>query len=164
MNRLFLPLENFLRAPATGYNIFFREEHARIKTERQGMRFGVFAEAYSNDDEHTNPISLVGSRWKKLSPCEKMVYQTKAKQDRVRYAHELIVWQEQKQQAIGTEEGSGSECNSNAHFDGKVEARDSVDHEQGTEGSNTGLLARINQGKWSLLHQTKKNVCTPFTF
>lgn len=47
---------------------------------------------------------MVAARWKALTDEEKMVYQTKAKQDRVRYARELTLWQKQQDDIQRAEE------------------------------------------------------------
>ena len=41
----------------------------------------------------------MGARWKNLSTHERLEYQSKARQDRVRYANDLVLWQEQKLKA-----------------------------------------------------------------
>eukprot|EP00977_Amphora_coffeiformis_P011954 scaffold2917_cov191-Amphora_coffeaeformis.AAC.47 len=72
------------KRPSTAYNIFFREEHARIKTAKK-PKCGSLAASQSS-------IDLVVKRWNSLSHEEKLHFQTRAARDKVRYAKELGRW------------------------------------------------------------------------
>ena len=92
------------KRPSTAYNIFFREEHSRIKKVRK-LKHTFPATSRSS-------IDLVAEAWNILSHKEKLMFQVRAARDKVRYVEELRRWRqvqepEENMQKDGPEDGNG---------------------------------------------------------
>jgi hypothetical protein len=78
------------RRPLSGYNLFFKDERARILVERDER-------ARDGSDQKVGferLAQLIGQRWKALSDNDKTPFKVRADEDTQRYRREMIVYKE----------------------------------------------------------------------
>jgi hypothetical protein len=78
------------RRPLSGYNLFFKDERARILAEKDERARNGFDQKVGFE----RLAQLIGQRWKVLSDNDKTPFKARADEDTQRYRREIIVYKQ----------------------------------------------------------------------
>jgi len=120
------------RRPLSAYNIFFREERARVLQEREAELLNHQERRGKPDPELFATLGkTIASRWKRLEPDAREQYQSEAKDEMKRYRKEMEGYQNKKK--------SGRLAAQEPHPPSKLSPPESV------AGNERGLPSTSNQ-------------------